>query len=102
MGHASGSPVLELLQRLAEVLADRTVDEFELTARRKGGDQSWNAVHDQARLAVAFSQVVVGYGEVEGVRRLIRCRLDWHVRSRASLDKGRSRRRESSLVQAQP
>ena len=60
MYHAAGSPALQLLQRLAEVLEDRTVDEFELTAGRKGRDQAWNAVHDQARLAFAFAQRVLG------------------------------------------
>src|SRR4029450_11934418 len=60
MGHASGSPVLELLERPPEVLDDRTVDEFELTARGKDRDQSRNAVDDQARCAFAFVQRVLG------------------------------------------
>src|SRR5688500_5424027 len=102
MCHASGSPVLELLQRLAEVLADRTVDEFELTARRKDRDQSWNAVHDQARLAFAFAQLVIGYGELECASRFIRCRLEWGVHITPPPGQGRSRRRESAIVQAQP
>ena len=37
-----------------------SVDEFDLTARRKGCDQAGNAVHDQARFAFAFAQRVLG------------------------------------------
>ena len=57
MCHAAGSPVLQLLQRLAEVLDDRTVDEFELAPWRKGRDEAWNAVDDEARLAFAFTKL---------------------------------------------
>ena len=59
MCRAAGPPVLELLQRHAEVLEDLAVDEFDLTVGRKGRDQPWNAVDDQARLALAFAQCVL-------------------------------------------
>jgi hypothetical protein len=60
MGHGAGRPKLELLQRLAEELSHRAVDEIELTAGRKDRDEPWNAVADQARLAFAFTQRVFG------------------------------------------
>src|SRR5688572_26094239 len=66
---AARPPVLQLLQRLAEVLEGRTVDEFDLAARRKGCDESWNAVHDQPRLAFAFAQRVLGALPLVDVRQ---------------------------------
>jgi hypothetical protein len=42
------SQALEVLQRLAEVVQDLPVDELHLAGRSKGGDQSRNAVDDQA------------------------------------------------------
>ena len=32
-------------------------------AARQEGDQAWNAVHEQARIALAFAQCFIGYGE---------------------------------------
>ena len=69
MCRAAGSPALELLQCPAEVLEDLAVDEFDLTARRKDRDQPWNAVHDQARLAFAFAQRVLGELPLVDVRQ---------------------------------
>jgi len=60
MCRAAGPPALELVQRLAEVLQNLAVNEFDLTAGRKGRDQPWNAVHDQARLTFAFAQRLLG------------------------------------------
>ena len=53
-------PVLQLLQRLAVVVKDLPVDKFHLPRGRKGRDQPRNAVHDQARLMLAFAERVLG------------------------------------------
>src|SRR3712207_1847675 len=65
----AGPPSLEILDRGAEVLEDRTVDEFELTTGRKGRDEAWNAIHDQARLAFAFAQRILGALSLVDVRQ---------------------------------
>src|SRR5262252_3363161 len=47
-------PALQLFQRLTEVLEHLTVDVLDLAVGRKRSHQAGNAVHDQARLALAF------------------------------------------------
>src|SRR5687768_13368381 len=69
MCRPTGPPALELLQRTAEVLEDLAVDEFDVTGGRKGRDQPWNAVDDQARLAFAFAQRVLGALPLVNVRQ---------------------------------
>src|SRR4029453_8564409 len=51
------SPLPELLERLAEVLEHLGVDDFDITGRGKECDQPRYAVHNQARLALAFVAV---------------------------------------------
>ena len=58
------SPLFQLLQRPSGVFEDLVIDEFELAARGQECDQAWNAVDDQARLALAFAQCFIGYGEL--------------------------------------
>src|SRR6185436_4274790 len=53
-------PFPQLVQRAAEVLVNLAVDELDLSGRREGRDQPWNAVHDQPRLAFALAQRVLG------------------------------------------
>ena len=60
MCHAAAPPALELFQRLAEVLEDLSVDEFDLTVGREGRNEPGNAVHDQTRLTFAFAQRILG------------------------------------------
>src|SRR3712207_1752772 len=55
-----GPPPPQLIQRLAEVLDNLAVDELELPGGRKDRDQPWNGVHEQARLALAGAQPVLG------------------------------------------
>ncbi len=69
MCRAAGPPTPELLRRPSEVFEDLAVDDFELTGRRKDRDQSWNAVHDQARLALAFAQRILGALPLVDVRQ---------------------------------
>ena len=55
MSYLVGLPVLDLLERLAEVLEDLVVGDFEFTAGREDRDRGGNAVDDQARMAFAFA-----------------------------------------------
>src|SRR5262245_53236348 len=59
MGDAARVPAFQLLQRLSEVLEGRAVDELDLDAGRERRNEPWNAVDDQARLALAFAQRVL-------------------------------------------
>ena len=56
MNRPIGAPLLHRLQWLAAVLDELVVDDVDLAARRQDGDQAWNGVHDQPRLAFAFAQ----------------------------------------------
>src|SRR5262249_49825898 len=55
MDRSVRTPFPHLLQRLAAVIDELLVDDGDLTRRRQGRDQTWNGVHDQARLAFAFA-----------------------------------------------
>ena len=49
-------PLPELFERLAEVLEHLAVDDFDVTGRGQECDQPRDAVHEQARTALAFAQ----------------------------------------------
>ena len=48
-------PLLQLLQRPAAIGDELIVDELDLTVRRHARDQTGNALHDQARMALALA-----------------------------------------------
>jgi hypothetical protein len=52
MNGAVRRPPSHLPQRATAVLEHLIVDQFDLTGRREGCDQAWNAVHGQARLVL--------------------------------------------------
>jgi hypothetical protein len=52
----TGRPLFHLVQRAAAVLEDLVIDDVDLTGRRQGRNQAGNTVHDQARLALAFTE----------------------------------------------
>jgi hypothetical protein len=60
MNRPVGAPVLHRLQGLAAVLDELVVDDVDLAARCQNGDQAWNGVHDQARLALTFAEGLLG------------------------------------------
>ena len=62
-------PVFQLLKLPSGVFDDLAIDELDLTACRQERDQAWNTVHEQARIALAFAQCFIGYGELAGALR---------------------------------
>ena len=56
MNRVVGPPPPDFFQRLAEVLDELAVGDFDLTSRGEQGDQTWNSVDDQGRLALAFAR----------------------------------------------
>ena len=50
------APLFQFLQRSSRVFEDLTIGELDLTARRQERDQAWNAVYEQAGIALAFAQ----------------------------------------------
>ena len=52
-------PVLQLVQRLAEICRDRTVDELQLAGRRHEQDDAGDTVNDQPRSSLAVTQDIV-------------------------------------------
>ena len=64
MNRAVGAPLLHRLQRLPAVFDEFVVDDVDLAGRRQDGDQTWNGVHEQARIVLAFAQCFIGYGEL--------------------------------------
>jgi hypothetical protein len=66
-----GAPLLHRLERLATVLHELRVDGFDLTDGRQGCDQPWNAVDDQARLPLAFTQGLFGALALIDVRQQV-------------------------------
>src|SRR5262245_55338454 len=60
MKRVVGGPLSQLLEWPAAVLDHTVVHAVQLSGRREDGNEAWNAVHDQARLALPFAQSLLG------------------------------------------
>src|SRR5262249_36340610 len=68
MNRSVRAPLPHGLQRLAAVPEEFVVNEFELAGGSQGGNEAWNRVHDEARLALALSHGLLrplALGQVE-------------------------------------
>src|SRR5262245_43527241 len=67
MQRVVGGPMSQFLEWPAAVFDDAVVHRLQLSGRSEDRDKAWDTVHDQARLALAFAQRLLGALQVVDV-----------------------------------